>query len=89
MKEVQCRWLLFCMAFVVPDRKRPHRRTAFESDVLRRIEPRDLRGGAGQTPSPNEADFYNTRRLHSVCGFKSPIDYERNYQVNLTEELAA
>ncbi|MFC5958252.1 hypothetical protein ACFP51_28500 [Streptomyces pratens] len=24
-------------------------------------------------------DFYNTRRLHSVCGFKSPIDYENEY----------
>ncbi|GHJ99407.1 transposase [Streptomyces sp. Y2F8-2] len=24
-------------------------------------------------------DFYNTRRLHNVCGFKSPIDYEREY----------
>ncbi|MFI1035133.1 integrase core domain-containing protein [Streptomyces sp. NPDC020951] len=22
-------------------------------------------------------DFYNTRRLHSVCSFKSPIDHER------------
>lgn len=22
-------------------------------------------------------DFYNTRRLHSVCNFESPIDYER------------
>ncbi|MFF7314685.1 integrase core domain-containing protein [Streptomyces sp. NPDC008137] len=25
-------------------------------------------------------DFYNARRLHSVCGFKSPIDYEHDYQ---------
>ncbi|MFF3933571.1 integrase core domain-containing protein [Streptomyces hirsutus] len=34
-------------------------------------------------------DFYNTRRLHSVCGFKSPIDYEHDYRAALTEELAA
>ncbi|WP_346779725.1 IS3 family transposase [Streptomyces sp. S3(2020)] len=34
-------------------------------------------------------DFYNSRRLHSVCGFKSPIDYEHSYKANLTEELAA
>ncbi|MEV6406521.1 integrase core domain-containing protein [Streptomyces bobili] len=34
-------------------------------------------------------DFYNSRRLHSVCGFKSPIDYEHSYQASLTEELAA
>ncbi|WP_051856721.1 DDE-type integrase/transposase/recombinase [Streptomyces sp. NRRL B-1347] len=34
-------------------------------------------------------DFYNARRLHSVCGFKSPIDYERDYQATLTEGLAA
>ncbi|MFF5306741.1 IS3 family transposase [Streptomyces sp. NPDC013161] len=34
-------------------------------------------------------DFYNTRRLHSVCGFKSPIDDEREYQATLAEGLAA
>ncbi|MER7899516.1 hypothetical protein ABTX62_26215 [Streptomyces sp. NPDC096046] len=34
-------------------------------------------------------DFYNTRRLHSVCGFKSPIDYEREYRATLAEGLAA
>lgn len=34
-------------------------------------------------------DFYNTRRLHSVCGFKSPIDYERDYRATLAEGLAA
>ncbi|MEU1276607.1 IS3 family transposase [Streptomyces sp. NPDC005799] len=34
-------------------------------------------------------DFYNARRLHSVCGFKSPIDYERDYRATLTEGLAA
>jgi len=33
--------------------------------------------------------FCNTRRLHRVCGFKSPIDYERQYWANLTEGLAA
>ncbi|MFD7275134.1 IS3 family transposase [Streptomyces mirabilis] len=27
-------------------------------------------------------DFYNVRRLHGVCGFKSPIDYERDYRAN-------
>lgn len=34
-------------------------------------------------------DFYNTRRLHSVCDFKSPIDYEREYRAGLTVGLAA
>ncbi|MFI9588350.1 IS3 family transposase [Streptomyces sp. NPDC052236] len=34
-------------------------------------------------------DFYNTRRLHSVGGFKSPIDYEREYRATLAEGLAA
>jgi putative transposase len=35
------------------------------------------------------ADFYNTRRLHSICGFKSPIDYEHEYRTGLTLRLAA
>ncbi|MFF0205789.1 hypothetical protein [Streptomyces sp. NPDC005017] len=34
-------------------------------------------------------DFYNTRGLHSACGFKSPIDYEREYRATLAEGLAA
>ncbi|MCY0947914.1 MULTISPECIES: IS3 family transposase [Streptomyces] len=34
-------------------------------------------------------DFYNARRLHSVCDFKSPIDYEREYWTGLTVGLAA
>lgn len=34
-------------------------------------------------------DFYNTHRLHSVCGWKSPIDYELGYRAGFTEELAA
>ncbi|WP_151898139.1 integrase core domain-containing protein [Streptomyces sp. C8S0] len=34
-------------------------------------------------------DFYNTRRLHSVCGFKSPIDYENEHRAGLTMGLAA
>lgn len=34
-------------------------------------------------------DFYNTLRLHSVCDYKSPIDYEREYRADLTVELAA
>ena len=34
-------------------------------------------------------DFYNSRRLHSVCGFKSPIDYEHDYGASLGEGLAA
>ncbi|MBT2477153.1 hypothetical protein [Streptomyces sp. ISL-94] len=34
-------------------------------------------------------DFYNARRLHSVCGWKSPIDYELDRKASLTEELAA
>ncbi|WP_218109139.1 integrase core domain-containing protein [Streptomyces agglomeratus] len=34
-------------------------------------------------------DFYNARRLHSVCGFKSPIDYENEYRAGLTVGLAA
>uniref|UniRef100_A0AAU2VKW5 IS3 family transposase n=1 Tax=Streptomyces sp. NBC_00008 TaxID=2903610 RepID=A0AAU2VKW5_9ACTN len=34
-------------------------------------------------------DFYNTRRLHSVCDFKNPIDYEREYWAGLTVRPAA
>ncbi|WP_198953329.1 IS3 family transposase [Streptomyces sp. TSRI0281] len=34
-------------------------------------------------------DFYNARRLHSVCDYKSPIDYEREYWAGLTPKLAA
>jgi transposase InsO family protein len=34
-------------------------------------------------------NFYNTRRLHSVCGFKSPIDYENEYWASSTVGLAA
>jgi len=34
-------------------------------------------------------DFYNTRRLHSVCHWKSPIGHEHDYWASLTEELAA
>ncbi|WP_405541098.1 IS3 family transposase [Streptomyces phaeochromogenes] len=34
-------------------------------------------------------DFYNSRRLHSVCGFKSPIDYEHDYWASLGEGLTA
>jgi transposase InsO family protein len=33
--------------------------------------------------------FYNTRRLHSVCGYRSPIDYEQDHQADPTVELAA
>ncbi|MGW6145141.1 integrase core domain-containing protein [Streptomyces sp. NPDC055140] len=35
------------------------------------------------------ADFYNARRLHSICGFKSPIDYEREHRTGLTMGLTA
>ncbi|MER8090867.1 IS3 family transposase [Streptomyces sp. NPDC058316] len=34
-------------------------------------------------------DFYNARRLHSVCGFKSLIDYEHDHRASLTEGLVA
>ncbi|MEV7239059.1 IS3 family transposase [Streptomyces sp. NPDC051020] len=34
-------------------------------------------------------DFYNARRLHSVCDWISPIDYEHDYWAGFTEELAA
>lgn len=33
--------------------------------------------------------FYNTRRLHSVCGYRSTIDYERDHQADPARELAA
>ncbi|MDV9175206.1 IS3 family transposase [Streptomyces sp. W16] len=34
-------------------------------------------------------NFYNSRRPDSVCGFKSPIDYEHGYWAGLGEGLAA
>lgn len=34
-------------------------------------------------------DFYNARRLHSVCEYTSPIDYEREHRARLTVGLAA
>ncbi|MEU5092546.1 integrase core domain-containing protein [Streptomyces sp. NPDC021356] len=33
--------------------------------------------------------FYNTHRLHSVCGHRSPTDYERDHQADPTAEWAA
>ena len=33
--------------------------------------------------------FYNTRRLHSVCGYRSPIDYEHDHHANSALEMAA
>ncbi len=34
-------------------------------------------------------DFYNTRRLHSGCGSKNPIDCENEHRAGLTAGLAA
>ncbi|MFF0001470.1 integrase core domain-containing protein [Streptomyces avermitilis] len=34
--------------------------------------------------------FYNTHRLHSVCGYRGPIDYElHDHRANSAWELAA
>jgi putative transposase len=33
--------------------------------------------------------FYNARQLHSVCGYRSPIDHEHHHQANSALELAA
>jgi transposase InsO family protein len=33
--------------------------------------------------------FYNTRRLHSVCGYRSPIDHEHDHWANSDLGLAA
>ncbi|MGW4823475.1 IS3 family transposase [Streptomyces sp. NPDC004227] len=33
--------------------------------------------------------FYNTHRLHSVCGYRSPIDYEHDHRADSVLELAA
>ncbi|MFF3748674.1 IS3 family transposase [Streptomyces kronopolitis] len=33
--------------------------------------------------------FYNTPRLHNVCGYRSPIDYEHDHQANSDLGLAA
>ncbi|WP_434600253.1 integrase core domain-containing protein [Streptomyces sp. A5-4] len=34
-------------------------------------------------------DFCNTRRLHSICSFKSPNDCEHEHRTGLTPGLAA
>lgn len=34
-------------------------------------------------------DFYNTHRLHSVCGHRSPIDYEQDHRPESALGLAA
>jgi transposase len=47
---------------------------------------------AGDNPERLDSeitDFYHPRRLHSVCGFKSPIDYEHEHRASLTVGLAA
>jgi putative transposase len=33
--------------------------------------------------------FCHTRRLHRVCGYRSPIDHERDHPADLTMEFAA
>ncbi|MER6100212.1 integrase core domain-containing protein [Streptomyces sp. NPDC001728] len=33
--------------------------------------------------------FYNTHRLHNVCGYQSPIDYEQDHRASSVLELAA
>ncbi|MGW2188759.1 DDE-type integrase/transposase/recombinase, partial [Streptomyces sp. NPDC001719] len=33
--------------------------------------------------------FYNTRRLHSVCAYRSPIDYEHDHRTDSDLGLAA
>ncbi|WP_331744127.1 IS3 family transposase (plasmid) [Streptomyces sp. NBC_01136] len=33
--------------------------------------------------------FYSAHRLHSVCGYQSPIDYEHDHRANSALELAA
>lgn len=65
------------------------RRTSKRSQPRSTVAP--ARASAGRHPPKPSAKvhFYNTRRLHSVCGFKSPIDYERDYRATLAEGLAA
>ncbi|MFB7248618.1 hypothetical protein ACFCYX_39980 [Streptomyces populi] len=56
--------------------------------------------GSGEAVNPTAApvrlriaiwitDFYNTHRLHSVCGYQSPIDYERGHRADTALEPAA
>ena len=33
--------------------------------------------------------FYNTRRMHSFCGYKSPVDYENQYYLQQLHQWAA
>ncbi|MEI5527412.1 integrase core domain-containing protein [Streptomyces brasiliscabiei] len=34
-------------------------------------------------------DFYNTRRIHSVCDFASPVDFEQQYWAQQVRQQAA
>ncbi|MEG1291813.1 MAG: integrase core domain-containing protein, partial [Lachnospiraceae bacterium] len=31
--------------------------------------------------------FYNTVRIHSHCGYKSPVSYEKEYLIKMEKEL--
>jgi putative transposase len=54
--------------------------STLEHEVLSR-HPFETRKEARQTVVNWVFDFYNRRRRHSVCGMKSPTDYENTAEV--------
>jgi transposase InsO family protein len=69
-------------------------------DLFADVVPKVVAGWRGRAAveSPTEARlkiatwitrFYNTRRLHRVCGYRSPIDHEHDHHANSAPEPAA
>jgi MFS family permease len=62
---------------------------AVESEVARQAVIREEQGHASRTRVLALLSAAGQAGAHSVCGFKSPIDYENEYWAGLTVGLAA